>query len=454
MSRGRAGDRVESTLRAFMRRLDPSDAEVFVVAYSGGPDSTALLGAAAALGSNRLLAVHVDHGLRPETERLAERELVRKSCADLGVRLTIARVRPGAIAAYALAAGCGTEAAARAFRYGALRKIMEREASSHALLAHTADDQVETVLMRLVGGSGALQGIDAVNPPWYRPFLGLSKKELLDYLQTRGLSWSTDSTNASTAFLRNRVRLRLIPLLDRDFPGWRRGLGLTVERAAMDAEAIREGAAAIGFAPEGEGRMAAEAASFFAAPEAYRVAALLAAGGKLMRGSRLSLRMARSALGALGSRDDGRYYGGGLRLEKREGKVLVGRGLDFPRHGGYFVVIDRPCRVRAGSLVVEASWTTDGVRGIRVRAFRFPLVVRSRRPGDSIAVPGGRKRLDDLFSEWGVPAELRGIVPVVEDRDGIVAVLGSPFGATDRYRRGPQDGEGGSPRLSVAVKGA
>jgi tRNA(Ile)-lysidine synthetase-like protein len=456
MSLGPARGRVESSLRDFFRTIKQEENEVLIIAYSGGPDSTALLAAAAALNRGRLLAVYVDHGLRPEPERLSERNLVIKRCAELGVRLTIARIRPGSITGRAKRKRCGIEAAAREYRYHALTAVMKREASSHVFLAHTGDDQAETVLMRLLGGAGSegLRGIDAIHSPWYRPFLGLSKNELLEYLTARGIAWSEDSTNASVDFLRNRFRHLLVPLLDEKFVGWRRGLGLTIERAAMDAAAIREGADAIAFEPSPDGGLAVDAASFFSKPESCRLRSLLVAVGKLTDRDRLSFRMARAALCALGEDGSGRYLGGGIALNARDGKVVLNRGLDFPSRGGYFVVIDRPCRVRAGRFVVEASWTSNEAYGIRSDAFRFPLVVRSRRPGDSILVNGGGKRLDDLFSEWGLKAEFRGSVPVIEDRDGIVAVLGSFFGAKNRYRELPKVKGGEITRLSVTVKGA
>jgi len=446
---------VESRLSAFLGALDLGEREVLIVAYSGGPDSAALLAAAAALRPGPLLAVHVDHGLRPQAEREAERRLVMALCARLGVRLTIARVRPGSVSALAARRQVGIEAAAREYRYRVLKKLMEREASSHVLLAHTGDDQVETVLMRLLGGSGSagLRGMAAVNPPWYRPFLGLGKSELLDYDLRLGLSYSTDSTNASIDYLRNRVRLRLMPFLDRDFPGWRRGLSHTIERARLDSQAIGECARAIAFRPAADGTFAVEADAFLAMPESCRLASLVEAVGSLTGRSRLSLRMARAALAALGPEARGSYRGGGIALCGSNDAVLLRRGLDFPRRGGYFVVIDGACRVRAGRYVVEAMWTSSAGQGIRSDAFRFPIIVRSRRPGDSIEFNGGGKRLDDLFSEWGLSAESRAAVPVVEDRDGIVAVLGSTFGAKDRYRELAKAKGGAEPRLAVIVKG-
>ncbi len=446
---------VEARLSAFLGTLALEAREVLIVAYSGGPDSTALLAAAAALRPDRLLAVHVDHGLRPAAERDAERRLVVDLCARLKVRLTIARVRPGAVSALAARSRGGVEAAARAYRYRALKKIMDRETSSHVLLPHTRDDQVETALMRLMGGSGSagLRGMAAVNPPWYRPFLGLGKSELLDYNLRLGLPYSIDSTNASVDYLRNRVRLLLMPFLDRDFPGWRRGLSHTIERALLDSQAITDGARTIAFRPVAEGLLAAKADSFLAMPESCRIASLLEAIGALTGRSRLSLRMARAALAALGSGTRRRYRGGGIELCWRNGMVLLRRGLDFPERGGYFVVIDGACRVRAGRCVVEAVWTSGNGRGIRSDAFSFPIVVRSRRPGDSIEFNGGGKHLDDLFSEWGLQGDSRAVVPVVEDRDGIVAVLGSRFGAKDRYRELAKAKARAVPRLAVIVKG-
>jgi tRNA(Ile)-lysidine synthetase-like protein len=189
---------------------------------------------------------------------------------------------------------------------------------------------------------------------------------------------------------------------------------------------------------------------------------------------RVSSDMAAAALLALRSGGSSSYRGGGIELRIRGGKALMRRanpiprrgGLDFPRRDGYFVSVDRPCQVRVGKLEVlvewrEASRLIDDGSGIRGDAFGFPLVVRSRRPGDAIALKMGTKRLDELFSEWRMPERSRGKVPVIEDRDGIVAVLGAGIGGKDRYRaRSEGDRPQGDPSseglrlLSVIVKGA
>jgi tRNA(Ile)-lysidine synthase len=465
----RARCSVEATLLEALARsgLEPGDA--LGVAFSGGPDSSALLAALCALragsgGARALpLAIHVDHGLRPREELDSELALVRRNCAALGAGLVVARVRSGRIEEAAGLRGEGIEAEARRFRYRALRSVAERKGLKAILLAHTLDDQLETVLMRLLSGSGSggIRGIPERSGIFVRPLMSLEKKELLSYLEPREVVFSTDSTNASGDYLRNRIRNELAPLLDSSFRGWRRGLAKASAKARSDEEALSSLAASLAFPdhPGPEGELSAPAAPILASPDAIALRAIVEAGGRLRGKGRFPSSLAASALKALRRGEGSEYEGGGIAFSIREGRLRLRIGLDFPRTGGYFVLIDRPRSLRVGKLEVRAEWqsASSGAPGIRADAFRFPLVVRSRRPGDAIALPGGSKRLDELFSEWALPEDARLSVPVVEDRDGIVAALGAGFGGRDRYRfrRRDENPEGeGMRRLSVIVKGA
>jgi tRNA(Ile)-lysidine synthase len=463
---GRARCAVEAALLEFLRGRGFGPDDDIAVAYSGGPDSTALLLALSSLGWKPPIAVHVDHGIRPRPELEVERALVRATCSFLELRLILASVRPGAVLDRAKSGGEGVEAEARRYRYRAFRGALERCGARALLLAHTRDDQAETILMRLFGGSGGagLRGIPEANGPFLRPFLGVNKASLLAYLEGRGVEYSMDSTNASEDYLRNRIRGALVPALDSCLPGWRAGLAHTAAKAARDEAALSAGAEALAFAPSrgGDGELSVDAELLLKAPEAIARRSLLRAAGRLLGKARLSSGMASAALRALRRGEGSRYRGAGLELRIREGRAILRGGLDFPKAGGYFVLIDRPCRIRVGPLEVRAAWDLGGRPGIRADAFRFPLVVRSRRPGDSIALKDGTKRLDALFSEWALPEDSRRAAAVVEDRDGIVAVLGAAFGGKDRFRarhkgEGPE-GERPSAEsaglLSVIVKGA
>ncbi len=460
MERGGSREPVEAALARCLAAARADGAGGVLVAYSAGPDSTALLAAAAALRAPGLAAAYIDHGIRPADEREAELALARRVCARLGVPLSVARLRPGAVEALSRREGIGIEAAARRRRYRALRDIMSRRGSSLVLTAHNLDDQVETALMRFLGGSGSggLRGIPASNGPFLRPFLRLPKAALLAYVGERGLEYSIDSTNALSDYRRNRLRHNLAPALDAAFPGWRRGVLLAADKAALEEEALAAAGAGLAFAPEGPSAASADAASLLAAPRALALRAVVEAAGRLLGRDRASARLAAAALDSL-SRGKA-YRGGGLELRAEAGRARLSVALDFPARGGYFVIVDGPCRVRAGNVVVSASWADEGdrgleARGIRAAAFSFPLAVRSRRPGDSIALPRGSKRLDVLLSEMGLPPALRDLVPVVEDRDGIVAVLGSAFGAADRHRHAPGGAAGRDERhFAIDVKGA
>lgn len=468
----RARCSVEATLLEALDRCGLEPTDPIGVAYSGGPDSSALLAALCAFRSRSgaegppPLAIHVDHGLRPREELDSELALVKRNCAALGARLVVARVKPGKIEDRAKRRGEGIEAEARRFRYRALRAVGEKKGLKAILLAHTLDDQLETILMRLVSGSGSggIRGIPEVSGIFCRPLIKLEKKELLRYLEDRGIPFSSDSTNSSADYLRNRIRRELAPVLDSSFRGWRRGLALASAKAREDEEALSALALGLAFpdAPSQEGELSAPALPILAAPDAVAMRAIIEAGGKLRGKGRFPSSLARSALKALRRGEGSEYQGGGIAFSYREGRLRLRIGLDFPRTGGYFVLIDRPRRIRVGKLEVRAEWrTTSGdageAPGIRADAFRFPLVVRSRRPGDSIALAGGAKRLDELFSEWALPEDARLSVPIVEDRDGIVAALGAAFGGRDRYRfsrRAENPAVEGARRLSVIVKGA
>lgn len=458
---------VEAAVRTCLREAGAVAGERIAVGFSGGVDSTALLAALCALGGPCPIAIHVDHALRPKAEREREVSIVRATCRKLGAALVVARIKSGAIERRAEGAGIGIEAAAREYRHAAFYGAMARSGCVRILLAHTKDDQAETLLMRILGGSAAegLRGIPSANGPILRPFLRLTKASLAEYLADRGLPHSEDSTNASRTFLRNKIRHILVPVLDTSFPGWRTGLETIARSAEEDAEALSAAAADLAFVPVGgdpaAGRLVVSAEALFAAPDAIAARAILSAASRLSGRDRLSRRSAFAALSALRgptrgsprSREGRSYRAWGLILSRRGPELIMERGLDFPQRGGYFVKIDGPCRVAAGHIRVCASWAIGAEPGIREDAFRFPLVVRSRRPGDSLALPGGgSRRLDDLFSEWGLAAALRGLVPIVEDRDGIAAVLGSAAGAKDRYR--PIAASGKARRLSISVKGA
>jgi tRNA(Ile)-lysidine synthase len=227
--------------RSSAHRSDSESTGVTILlALSGGADSVALLHLLRQLALRlgyRLAAAHLNHHLRgAESDR--DEIFVRELCSTLGVELMVEQA-------------CGLDPAApnleeraREVRYAFLTAAAMRLGASFIATAHHADDQAETLMLRLLRGAGAA-GLGAMaesetHPPGgvtiLRPMLHASRREILRYLDLIGARFVSDSSNAHPGFLRNRVRLELLPALERDFaPGLRRRLaGLAAEMRELD----------------------------------------------------------------------------------------------------------------------------------------------------------------------------------------------------------------------------
>jgi tRNA(Ile)-lysidine synthase len=181
--------------------------ETVLVGVSGGADSVALLTTLHALAPTwrlHLRVLHVDHGLRPDSA--VDAQFVRRLGERLGVPVDVAVVQlgPGSV-----------EAAARAARYTALETVADRVGATRIALGHTADDQAETVLMRLIEGAGmrGLAGIPAVRGRIVRPLIEARHRDAVAELEAAGVPWVEDPSNHDPKFFRNRVRHELLPLL-------------------------------------------------------------------------------------------------------------------------------------------------------------------------------------------------------------------------------------------------
>jgi tRNA(Ile)-lysidine synthase len=212
------------------------------VALSGGADSTALLLACARRWPDQLVAVHVNHGLQHAAQAFEAH--CQALCARLAVPLTVAHVHARA------APGQSPEDAARIARYHALDRLAEAEHRGRRIasvaLAQHADDQVETVLLALGRGAG-LAGLSAMPAHWvrpgldyYRPLLAVSAADIRRWLTEQGEGFIEDPSNADEAFLRNRIRARLMPALREVFPHYAQTLPRSAGHAAQAQALLTE----------------------------------------------------------------------------------------------------------------------------------------------------------------------------------------------------------------------
>jgi tRNA(Ile)-lysidine synthase len=189
-----------------------------LVAVSGGGDSVALLLGLAAIrlpGEGRLIVAHINHKLRGRDSD-ADQAFVEELSRQLGLSCEVATA---AVSRETEACRQGAEAAARRTRYELLDAAAGRLGARFVVTAHTADDQVETILHRILRGTG-IRGLSGMSrsrrlglATLLRPLLGFRRVELAEYLRDRGQAFRTDSSNDDTRFTRNRIRKDLLPLL-------------------------------------------------------------------------------------------------------------------------------------------------------------------------------------------------------------------------------------------------
>jgi tRNA(Ile)-lysidine synthase len=196
--------------------------EKVLVACSGGPDSTALFHLLKSLPASwklKISLIHFNHQLRGRASQ-GDEQFVRNLARRFKVPFLVQR---GNVKQLAAKEKFSVEEAARAARYGFFQKAAAGKKGVKIAMAHTQEDQAETVLMRFLQGTG-LKGLCGIretyrqgNAVFIRPLLVFSKKEILAYLKAQKVSFRRDASNLSERYLRNRIRLKLIPLLEKEF---------------------------------------------------------------------------------------------------------------------------------------------------------------------------------------------------------------------------------------------
>jgi tRNA(Ile)-lysidine synthase len=437
-------------LRPFVHEDAP-----LLAAVSGGPDSTALGHALAALArsgrrSGKVVMAHLNHRARG-ADSDADEEFVRGLSRDLGCACIAESVD---VPALARARKRSFEDAARVARYDFLARAARQSGAAAVVTAHTRDDQVETVLLNLMRGSGprGLAAMRASRPilrgqadiPLLRPLLGVSREAIRAYCAAAGLSPREDATNRDTRYLRNWVRLELLPLLERESPDIRSSL-LALSEAAASAEDLASSAAAgepVRF--DNGGKSASfDARSFSALHPAVAFAVLSNALERLTSGLSAA---AFARIDRLARQNAGRSVpiGSGWRA-RREKDSIVLENSDAPRPSppaAYECPLVFPglTRLPGGAVIETAALVPlqdcsgpllrDKPREVE-HADADALasahcVVRTRRPGDRFHPLGaaGSCSLKKFLIESGVPAAARADLPLVARDRRVLWVCG------------------------------
>jgi tRNA(Ile)-lysidine synthase len=450
MAVSRFGQRLERLVLRFAQEHDLFAQKRVVLAVSGGPDSVDLLLILAHLRQAldlELSVAHFDHGLRDHAEREAERAFVSRLADELGLPFLFGR---GDTRAHARRRHLSVEEAARTLRYAFLAREAERLGAGAVATGHTASDQVETVLMHIIRGSG-LAGIAGMQPraSWpfpghaelalVRPLLALSRRQTERYCQEEGLSPCLDATNLLVEPLRNRVRHELLPLLRRYNPRVEQALLRLTGAAGADVAYLDETANLFWQALAQRSRRSVQFSRLELATlsPALQSRLLLAAAQHLLGGTpqieATHLRAMQAALA--GHRNRRLSLPGGLAFVAQGESVSLALGQEAATLPIPETPLSLPGRTRVGGWRIDAEImsrevvrTTDDPNEafLDLDALGSTLSVRSRRPGDRLRPLGlgGEKKLQDLLVDAKVPQEQRDGVPLVCAAWGIAWVVG------------------------------
>jgi tRNA(Ile)-lysidine synthase len=388
-------DPVSTVRGAVALTLTGTGQDLIGVACSGGPDSMALADATVSVaGASRVVLLHVDHALRADSVRDAE--LVASWADRVNVTCHVVRVQ--------VEPGASLEDAARRARYAVLGRLARRLGVAWVLTAHTARDQAETVIMRILRGAGpgGLAGIPPRRSRYLRPLLDIPRSVVDAYVEARALPTVVDLMNSDPRFTRSRVRHQILPLLARENPRIEEALCRLADSAREWSEAIDAAADKL-VAGELDCKGIAEAPAAVAKRALARAAA---ATGLSPEAVHLEALRELCALPSAGTRT-----------------------LDLP--GG------RAVRIYDRLQFVPATAPTLSPPGLAVDGPDGPYEIRPWRPGDRMRPPrlGGRSRkLSDLFTDARVPRGLRSTARVVvRSRDGAIVWaehLGPAHGAS------------------------
>ena len=423
-----------------------------IVAVSGGPDSLALLYLLRAIDiPMELTAAYIDHGLRP-SEIPYEVNTLLDCCRTLAIPFLTRSVDVHGLLATKKRS---PEEAARILRYEALEELRREYRAEVVATGHTADDQVEEFFLRLIRGSSrrGLSGMAVRRDRIIRPLLYESKASLTDFLTSSHVSWCVDSSNLERHFLRNRVRLDLLPLLEKEFnPAIRRTIRQNMNILAEEEEYLErktELAASLCIRPftlpedEKPQQLAVLAEPFLDQHPAIRRRILeqcfLGMGIRPAYGQidTIAEFMANGSSGGEIHLDDG------VRVEKRKDQLLFCRPLEHGRKRGKKEALPAIDLTLAGpghyflpehgrELVIEerdspATVQGDGSSLLVDRAkVAFPLVLRSAQPGETFHPYNspGRKKVSRYFNDRKIPAHKRVAWPVLLSGDRVVALPG------------------------------
>ncbi len=421
-----------------------------LVGLSGGPDSVCLLFVLNKLKSPfklKISAIYFDHGLRPE-EIPEEINFCQKICDTLDLNFYTQKIN---VKEFAEREKINLQEAARILRYEVFDQLSLRIKANKIALGHNADDQAETVLMRLLRGAGpaGLSGIPPVRKKIIRPLIEMEKKEIENFLKENKIQYLLDSSNMKLEYMRNKIRHLLIPVIKEISPQATKIISKTANILREENDYIN--VAVTKALMRLMSRKTDQKVELFCNPlEVLNIVIL-------RRALRVAIDSVRDLRGIEfdhiediikliknGKPGDRIYLPKGIRAIKGYSTIII--TTEPPQKLSTYQIHDpnREIFLKESSMILEIrdipiDKVNDYGNGknltyIDAEKVKFPLIIRSRKEGDYFYPLGfgKRKKLQDFFVDEKVPREERDLVPVIESEGKIVWIVG--YRLDDRFK--------------------
>ncbi|HHZ00667.1 MAG TPA: tRNA lysidine(34) synthetase TilS [Tissierellia bacterium] len=429
------------------------DGDNILIALSGGPDSVFLFHNLRKLKdiiSFNLYASHINHMYRGK-DAMHDEEFVRDLCQKYGVRLFVKRKNA---AEYAKELKVTEEEAGRVLRYGFFNENLSQIGGGKIALAHNLNDQAETVLQRLIRGTG-IDGLSAMSfqkGNLIRPMLNVSRDEIMAYLHENNYQYCIDITNSQDIYGRNKIRLNLIPYLEKNFsPNIQATLSRMAEAMERDKKII-EKYIDIKFKELLKDRSGSKLVldlNLLRALDVGERGRIIRRGIEELKGNTVNVEMKHidNAISLMDAGKTGKKIDltGGFTIEMSYDNFIINKGLDKVPEFEYNIALNEITHIKevnktllarvfeAGTETWEDTEDKDSFC-VDFDLVKGSLTVRNRRPGDSITPCGmeGSKKVKDVFIDLKIPKEERDSRLIVADDENIIWLEG--YRINDKYK--------------------
>jgi len=458
---------IKSVEKVLSPVLDKGNSNM-LLAFSAGPDSTALLDVLFQLKDKlkiTVIAAYFDHGLRNKSEIEKEINIAKNNCLMRNIPLFIGKESKAKT--NKISKEYGVEAAARKARYSFFISTAKDNNCKYITVAHNLDDNCETIIMRFFQGSGpeGLKGMDEKSGNIIRPLLNVKKTDILEYLEENKIEYSNDSTNRENDHLRNRVRNILIPSIKKVFPGYEKSLFLLAEKMVNTDTIINEKLSEkIKWKKDGSS-LVTEYDNFVSLPDYLKIKAIynafnitennditesddIAENNDIIANSeRLPYKFLKPLISKkTGVKSHIVLKGHNYTLEREGNTLFWKRDIVTMMKNSYHLVIEpekeyelpvifekNNKKIYISSRIVNISECTKDDLCIPVKKITFDIHIRNRTEGDSIIFKYGKKTIKKLFLEMGISRDFRDFLPIIcNNDDEILAVWGSVFNYKNR----------------------